>query len=75
MTPREDSITPVGDIDRAANVMAGWLLEHVHGEVHQGLCELHPTVWREAAEVAVRAARGELDTRPFTTNPECCSDG
>jgi hypothetical protein len=59
----------VGDLDRAANLMCGWLLEHVDGDTHQDLCELHPDTWREAAEVAIRAARGEFDARPFVTNP------
>ena len=53
------------DFGRAANAMASWLLEHVHDDTHQELCELHPDVWRDAAEVAVRAARGEFDTRPL----------
>jgi hypothetical protein len=56
-------------IGRAANAMAGWFLENVHGETHQELCELHPDAWKEAAEVAIRAARGEFDCRPFTTSP------
>lgn len=64
-----DDGEPVGDLDRAANVMSAWLLEHVEGETHQTLCELHPTTWREAAEVTIRAARGEQDARPFTTTP------
>jgi hypothetical protein len=60
----------IGDLDRAANAMAGWLLENVsEGSTHEELCELHPDVWKEAAEVAIRAARGESDTRPFTMNP------
>lgn len=59
------------DLDRAANAMCGWLLENVHDmRAHEALCELHEDTWKEAAEVAVRAARHEFDCRPFTMRPE-----
>jgi hypothetical protein len=62
------SLTP--DLERTANALAGWLLEHVDGNTHQELCELHPDTWKEIAEVAIRASRGERDTRPFTMCPD-----
>jgi hypothetical protein len=59
------------DIPRAANAMCARILENVLDlDVHQHLCELHPSVWEEAAEVAIRAGRGEFDARPFTTRPD-----
>jgi hypothetical protein len=62
---------PVGDLDRAANEMAAWLLENVgEGATHDELCDLHPDTWKEAAEVAIRAGRGEFDSRPFTMLPD-----
>jgi hypothetical protein len=52
------------DLGRAASAMCAWLLEHVDEQTHQTLCELHPDVWKEAAEVAIRGGQGKCDTRP-----------
>ena len=58
------------DLGRAANAMAGWLLESVGlGAAHDALCDLHPDTWKEVAEVTIRAGRGEFDHRPFTMRP------
>jgi hypothetical protein len=61
----------VGDLVRAADAMIEWILEYVDDlTVHQYLCEIHPDDYKEAAEVAIRAARGEADPRPFTMRPD-----
>jgi hypothetical protein len=60
----------LGNLDKAANDMAAWLLEDIEDlGVHQYLCEFHSDYWKSAAEVAIRSARGEVDLRPFTTFP------
>ena len=61
----------VGDLDRAANALVGWLLENLSVETCEGeLSTLHPDTWKEIAEVTIRAGRGEFDTRPFTMCPD-----
>lgn len=57
-------------IQRAANAMCGWLYDNLDVETCERLDELHPIVWCEAAEVAMRAGRWESDPRPFTTSFE-----
>lgn len=64
------SSAPVGNLERASDAMAAWLLERFDVATCERLCELHPDDWQAAAECAVRAARGESDARPFTTYPE-----
>lgn len=58
------------DIDRAAECMVAWLRENVNEQTCELLDEIHPTTWREAAEIAIRAGRHEYDARPFTTSLE-----
>lgn len=57
------------DINRAANNICAWMYENVSLGLCEQLDELPPVLWREMAEVAIRAGRGEFDTRPFTTSP------
>lgn len=58
------------DIYRAASAMCGWMRENVSLALCEQLDELHPVLWSEMAEVAIRAGRRELDARPFTTSPD-----
>jgi hypothetical protein len=64
----------VGDLDRAANALCAWLLEHLDVATCETLGYLHPDTWKEIAEVAIRAGRGERDTRPFTMCPDLPRD-
>ena len=77
MTHQETDPAPIReqDISRAADALYGWLRENVNEETSEELDCLHGDIWLETAEVVIRAARGEHDTRPFTTSPHRCAPG